>query len=86
LGAGPYRVIINTAFFGFDKDTRHKVLLEYLLGKSPEANRELVDFEFLMAPDVKEMALATEHDLMLLRTKCDPEGFVLKTKRVEQQS
>lgn len=77
-------VITNQALFGFDQDTRRMMLLEYLPGKSPEAIQELVDFELLMAPHVKEMALPTEHDLMLLRTKCDPEGFFLKRKLVEQ--
>jgi glutaconate CoA-transferase, subunit B len=43
-----------------------------------------VDFELLIAQDVKEMALPDENDLMLLRTKCDPEGFFLKRKIVEQ--
>ena len=84
LGAGPYRVITNQALFGFDQDTRRMMLLEYLPGKSPEAIQDLVDFELLMAPDVKEMAVPTEHDLMLLRTKCDPEGFFLKRKIVDK--
>ena len=51
---------------------------------APEAIQELVDFDLLIAPDVKEMALPTEHDLMLLRTKCDPEGFFLKRKIVDK--
>lgn len=83
MGEGPYRVITNQALFGFDQDTRRMMLLEYLPGKSPEAIQELVDFELLVAPHVKEMAIPTEHDLMLLRTKCDPEGFFLKRKLVE---
>jgi len=60
------------------------MLLEYLPGKSPEAIQDMVDFELLMAPDVKEMALPTAHDLMLLQTKCDPEGFFLKRKIVDK--
>jgi glutaconate CoA-transferase subunit B len=83
MGSGPYRVITNQALFGYDRDTRRMMLLEYLPGKSPEAIQELVDFELLISPDVKEMELPTEHDLMLLRTRCDPDGFFLKRKVVE---
>ena len=38
----------------------------------------------MASEDVREMALPTEHDLMLLRTKCDPDGFFLKRKIVEK--
>jgi glutaconate CoA-transferase, subunit B len=83
MGSGPYRVITNQALFGFDHDTRRMMLLEYLPGKSPEAIQDLVDFDLLIAPDVKEMALPTEHDLTILRTCCDPDGFFLKRKIVD---
>jgi glutaconate CoA-transferase, subunit B len=79
-------VITNQALFGCDKNTWRMMLLEYLPGKNPGAIQDLVDFELLMAPDVKEMAVPTEHDLILLRTKCDPEGFFLRRKIVEKQS
>jgi glutaconate CoA-transferase, subunit B len=59
------------------------MLLEYLPGKSPEAIQDMVDFDLLIAPDVKEMSLPTEHDLTLLRTRCDPDGFFLKRKIVD---
>jgi glutaconate CoA-transferase subunit B len=84
MGSGPYRVITNQALFGFDGKTRRMMLLEYLPGKSPEYIQNLVDFELLISPEVKEMALPSEHDLMLLRTKCDPEGFFLKRKIVDK--
>jgi glutaconate CoA-transferase subunit B len=60
------------------------MLLEYLPGKSPEAIQEMVDFELVMAPDVKPMALPTEEDLHLLHTKCDTAGLFLKRKVVEK--
>ena len=44
----------------------------------------MVGFDLKIAPECKEMALPTEHDLMLLRTKCDPEGCFLKRKEVEK--
>ncbi|MDY0391318.1 CoA-transferase subunit beta [Desulfobulbus oligotrophicus] len=84
LGSGPYRVITNQALFGFDKATRKMMLLEYLPGKSPEAIQELVDFELIIAPDVKEMALPTKEDLELLHNQCDTEGLFLKRKVVEK--
>jgi glutaconate CoA-transferase, subunit B len=78
------QVITNQALLGFGKNIRRMVLLEYLPGKSPEAIQKMVDFELLVARDVKEMAIPTEHDLMLLRIMCDPEGFFPKRKIVEQ--
>lgn len=84
MGSGPYRVITNQALFGYHPESRKMMLLEYLPGKSPADIQELVDFDLLIAPDCKEMAIPTEHDLMLLRTKCDPEGYFLKRKIVEK--
>jgi glutaconate CoA-transferase subunit B len=84
MGAGPYRVITNQALFGYHPESRKMMLLEYLPGKSPAEIQELVDFELLIAPDCKEMAIPTEHDLMLLRTKCDPDGYFLKRKIVDK--
>jgi glutaconate CoA-transferase subunit B len=84
MGAGPYRVITNQALFGYHPESRRMMLLEYLPGKSPAEIQELVDFDLLIAPDCKEMAVPTEHDLMLLRTKCDPDGYFLKRKIVDK--
>ena len=84
LGSGPYRVITNVALFGFCPNTRRMMLLEYLPGKSPQAIQDMVDFELVMAPDVKEMKLPSEHDLKLLHEQCDTEGLFLKRKVVEK--
>jgi len=77
-------ILTNQALFGFDAQTRRMMLLEYLPGKSPEDIQALVDFELLISPEVKEMVLPSKHDLMLLRSKCDPEGFFLKRKIIEK--
>jgi glutaconate CoA-transferase subunit B len=84
MGAGPYRVITNQALFGFHPESRRMMLLEYLPGKSAAEIQNLVDFELVISPDCKEMAIPTEQDLMLLRTKCDPDGYFLKRKIVDK--
>ena len=78
LGSGPYRVITNQALFGFDDETGRMMLLEKLPGKSVEDIQELVGFELLVSPDLKDMAEPTEEDLRLLRDECDPDGYFLK--------
>lgn len=77
MGAGPYRVITNQALFGFDEETRRMMLLEVAPGKTAEDIQELVDFELLISPDLKEMQEPTENDLKLLRESIDPQGYFL---------
>ncbi len=77
-GSGPYRVITNQALFGYDEETKRMMLLEVLPGKTPEDIQELVEFELLISPDVKEMAMPSEEDLRLLIEECDPDGYFLK--------
>ncbi|MDD2389298.1 MAG: glutaconate CoA-transferase [Desulfobacterales bacterium] len=79
-GAGPYRVITNEALFGFDEETRRMMLLEIIPGKTAAYIQEKVGFELLISPDLKEMSEPTEEDLVLLREKCDPDGYFLKRK------
>ncbi|MDD4588412.1 MAG: glutaconate CoA-transferase, partial [Heliobacteriaceae bacterium] len=78
LGAGPYRVITNQALFGFDEKTRRMMLLEVLPGKTAQDIQELVDFELLISPTLKEMAEPSPEDLQLLRDVIDAEGYFLK--------
>ena len=80
LGGGPYRVITNQALFGFDKDTRRMTLLEVLPGKTQEDIQDLVSFELLISPDLKEMKEPSKKDLRMLRDECDPDGYFLKRK------
>ncbi len=77
-GSGPYRVITNQALFGFCEKTRRMMLLEVLPGKKPEDIQELVGFELLISPDLKEMAMPSEEDKKILYEKCDPDGYFLK--------
>jgi glutaconate CoA-transferase subunit B len=83
MGAGPFRVITNQALFGFDEETRKMMLLEVLPGRSVEDIQELVDFELIISPDLREMEVPTEEDIEILRTKCDPEGYFLRRKLVQ---
>jgi len=78
LGSGPYRIITNQALFGFDDETRRMKLLEVKPGITPEEIQELVSFELIIPPDVKEMAEPTDEDLHLLRDVIDAEGYFLK--------
>jgi len=79
-GEGPYRVITNQALFGFDKKTRRMMLLEVLPGRKASDIQDLVEFELLVSPDLKEMAEPTDADLKLLREVCDPDGYFLNRK------
>ncbi len=78
MGSGPYRIITNQALFGFDDETRRMKLLEVKPGVTPEEIQELVSFELIIPPDVKEMAEPTDEDLHLLRNVIDAEGYFLK--------
>jgi glutaconate CoA-transferase, subunit B len=80
MGEGPYRVITNQALFGFDKATRRMELLEVLPGKTAADIQELVDFDLLISPDLKDMQEPTAEDLRLLREVCDPDGYFLNRK------
>jgi glutaconate CoA-transferase subunit B len=78
MGSGPYRVITNQALFGFDEETHRMILLEVLPGKTANDIQELVSFQLLISPDLKEMKEPSTEDLRLLREKCDPDGYFLK--------
>jgi glutaconate CoA-transferase subunit B len=78
LGSGPYRIITNQALFGFDDETRRMKLLEVKPGVTPEEIQELVSFELIIPPNVKEMVEPSDDDLHLLRDVIDAEGYFLK--------
>ncbi|MCP4747350.1 MAG: glutaconate CoA-transferase [Desulfobacteraceae bacterium] len=78
MGSGPYRVITNQALFGFDKKTRRMMLLEVLPGKTAKDIQELVEFDLLISPDLKDMQMPSKEDLRLLRQEIDPDGYFLK--------
>jgi len=80
MGSGPYRVITNQALFGYDEQTRRMMLLEVLPGKTAKDIQDLVSFELLISPNLKDMVEPSENDLKLLREKCDPDGYFLKRK------
>jgi len=78
LGSGPYRVITHQALFGFDDKTRRMMLLEVAKGITAEDVMYQVGFDLLVAPDLQEMAEPGEEELLLLREKCDPDGYLLQ--------
>jgi len=56
------------------------VLLEVLPGKKAKDIQDMVSFDLLISPDLKEMAEPTAEDLRLLREVCDPDGYFLNRK------
>jgi glutaconate CoA-transferase subunit B len=78
MGSGPYRVITQQALFGFDDATRRMKLLEVKPGFTPAQIQDMIEFELIIPPDVKEMAEPTKEDLRLLRDVIDAEGYFLR--------
>ncbi len=78
MGSGPYRVITNQALFGYCDETRRMKLLEVKPGVTPEEIQDLVEFDLIIPPDVREMKEPSEEDLKLLREVIDAEGYFLK--------
>lgn len=76
-GRGPTMVITNKATFRFDESTCKMYLYSYYPGFTPEAIQEEIDFEIDLSRAVEAKA-PTEHELLILRTECDPEKMVLK--------
>ncbi len=54
--------------------------VEVLPGKKAKDIQDMVGFDLLISPDLKEMAEPTAEDLRLLREVCDPEGYFLNRK------
>jgi glutaconate CoA-transferase subunit B len=73
-GTGPYRVVTESAVFGFDDETRRMKLLAVAPWSS--IDEVLADMEFapVLAPDLQTLEPPSEHELDLLRTQIDPTG------------
>ena len=76
-GGGPTMVITNKACFRFDDTSKKMYLHSYYPGFMPAAIQEEISFEVDLSRAV-EAPRPTEHELDILRTKCDPDGMVLK--------
>jgi len=78
-GGGPVMVITNKACFRFDDASKKMYLHSYYPGFLPEAIQEEISFKIDLTRAVEAIP-PTEHELDVLRTKCDPDGMVLKKK------
>jgi glutaconate CoA-transferase subunit B len=73
-GTGPYRVVTESAVFGFDEETRRMALIALAPWTSVEAVLAEMEFEPLIADDIERLEPPTERELDLLRTQIDPMG------------
>lgn len=80
-GDGPYRVICDSALFGFRED-RKMELLQVRPGLTKEEIHARCDFDLLFAPQVVEMPDPPPDDLKLLIDVIDPEHYFLGKKVV----
>lgn len=78
-GGGPSIVITNKACFRFDDTTKKMYLHSYYPGFTPQEIQEEISFEIDLTRAVEAIG-PTERELEVLRTKCDPDGMVLKKK------
>lgn len=77
-GSGPYRVVTKQAVFGFDRNSHRMMLLEIAPKKTTDDIQDMVAFELLISPDLKEIPEPTEEELFILRYLCDTENYYLK--------
>jgi glutaconate CoA-transferase subunit B len=73
-GTGPYRVVTESAVFGFDDETRRMMLLAVAPWTTPDEIRSEVGFELAPSRTLEALPPPTERELDLLRTQIDPSG------------
>ena len=73
-GTGPYRVVTESAIFGFDDATRRMKLLAVAPWSSIGEVLAEMEFTPVVAKDVQTLEPPSEHELDLLRTQIDPTG------------
>jgi glutaconate CoA-transferase subunit B len=61
----------------------YRVITDKALFGFDKESQELVEFELLISPDLREMKEPSEEDIVILREKCDPDGYFLKRKVVQ---
>jgi len=71
---GPYRVVTESALFGFDEETRRMQLIAVAPWSSVEEVRAQVGFDLLVARDLADLPPPTEDELTVLRSQIDPGG------------
>ncbi len=73
-GTGPYRVVTESAVFGFDDATRRMQLLAVAPWSSVDEVLAEMEFAPVIGRDVQTLEPPSEQELDLLRTQIDPTG------------
>jgi len=73
-GTGPYRVVTESAVFGFDEATHRMTLLAVAPWTTADEVCAQIEFEPLVAARVETLDPPAENELDLLRTQIDPTG------------
>jgi glutaconate CoA-transferase subunit B len=73
-GTGPYRVVTESAVFGFDDATRRMQLLAVAPWSSVDEVLAEMEFAPVVGKDVQTLEPPSEQELDLLRTQIDPTG------------
>jgi glutaconate CoA-transferase subunit B len=71
---GPYRVVTERALFGFDDATRRMELIAVAPWSSVDEVLADMEFEPLVAKEIKPLDPPTDRELEILRTQVDPTG------------
>jgi glutaconate CoA-transferase subunit B len=74
---GPYLICTERALFGFDEKTHHMRLDAIAPWTTIDEVLSRMDFEPLIADDLKTMTPPTEEQLTVLRAEIDPDGLTL---------
>jgi len=73
-GTGPYRVVTERAMFGFDGATRRMQLIGVAPWSSVDDVLSEMEFEPLVASELRVLDPPTDEELEVLRTQVDPTG------------
>ena len=79
-GTGPYRVVTDSAVFGFDEQTKRMKLLGIAAWTKLEDVLEQMGFEPLIADELLTIEPPDEEELTIMRTEIDPSGFISATR------
>ncbi len=76
-GTGPHRVITNMAVLGYDEETKRMRVESVHHGYTFKDVQDNTGFELLKAPQVLETPTPSEEELRILRTKVDPNRYII---------
>jgi glutaconate CoA-transferase subunit B len=74
---GPYQIITQEAMFDFDEETRQMRLIAMMPWMTKEDVLEKMEFEPLIADELKTMSPPTDDQLVLIRSEIDPGGLTV---------